>query len=283
AKHVKALLESYHDDIEVALVGITTEGDRRLDARLSDVGGKGLFIKELEFALSDGRADIAIHSMKDVPASLPKGFCVITVGERADPRDAFVSTSAKSFDGLVHGARVGSSSTRRGAQLKHLRPDIEVVAVRGNVGTRLRKLDAGECHALMLAAAGLERLGLQARITQRMDVDSCVPAAGQGALAAEYEAARSDIAALLEPLTVQHVQRAVVAERSLVNALSGDCTMPLGAYATVDGTRVKLQAVLAQEDGKRLLRVSGEGDDSQRLGRDVADKLFAMGARELLS
>ena len=258
------------------LVALTTEGDRKRGT-LAESGGKGLFVKELETALAEDRADIAVHSMKDMPATLPAGFEVTTIGERADPRDALVAASW-TFDTLPDGARIGSSSPRRKAQLLFARPDLVLVPVRGNVGTRLAKLDAGEVDALVLACAGLDRLGLGERIGQRLSTDLCLPAPGQGALAAEYPAGREDLARLLAPAVDIATERAVIAERAVTRALGADCTTPLGAYATLDGERISLRATLLGTRGEHSWSVAESGADPIALGERLADALFRLGA-----
>jgi hydroxymethylbilane synthase len=280
ANYVKMLIEKAAGT-NVQLARFTTEADRRRDTPLSDAGGKGLFIKELEAALLDGRADIAVHSMKDVPALLPDGLDVIVVGERGDVRDALVAGDA-TFDTLVKGARVGSSSLRRRSQLKLVRPDLEIIPIRGNVGTRLQKLKNGDCDALILACAGLDRLGLEDHISQRLSIDLSLPAVGQGALAVEYQSKREDIVDLLAKIVVESVERTVSAERALTKALGGDCTMPLGALSVVENGGIRLSALLADADGERILRVSEVGEDPLALGNSVAGALIKLGAVDLI-
>ena len=264
--------------VRVELLGMTTRGDRQSGSTFS---GKGAFVKELEIALLEGRADIAVHSMKDVPVALPEGLAVTTVGARADARDALVA-GGLTFDALSEGARVGSSSLRRRMQLGFARPDLTMVDMRGNVGTRLAKLDDGDVDALILACAGLDRLGLADRISQRLAVDLSLPAPGQGALAVEYPMDRRDVvervAAIVDPL----VERAVLAERALVRALGGDCATPLGAYAETQGAAIGLTALLGDENGEHVLRVSESGDDPAELGERAAAALYALGAAALL-
>ena len=265
--------------VGIELVGMTTRGDRQSD---STFAGKGAFVKELETALLDGRADIAVHSMKDVPVALPEGLAVTTVGARADARDALVAGSL-TFDTLPEGARVGSSSLRRRMQLRFARPDLTMVDMRGNVGTRLAKLDDGDVDALILACAGLDRLGLADRISQRLAVDLGLPAPGQGALAVEYPTGRKDVQALVSSAVDSLVERAVVAERTLVRALGADCATPLGAYAEIEGAATRLTAVLGDENGERVLSVSERGEDPTELGERAAAVLYALGAAELLA
>jgi len=283
ANHVKGALERAHRRLAVELVGLTTEGDRRLDARLSDAGGKGLFIKELEVAMADGRADVAVHSMKDVPATLPDGFELPVIAFRADVRDAFVSLRHRSLADLPAGAKVGSSSLRRSAQLLARRPDLVVVPVRGNVNTRIDKLDRGDFDALLLAAAGLDRLGLGQRINERLSVDSSLPAAGQGALGVECPSGRNDIVRLLAPLVDRRVRDCVVAERAVSAALGADCSLPIGAYATESSGTFDLRALIANREGTRIITARRSGANPEALGRDVAQALRAQGADELLA
>lgn len=262
----------------IDLLPLATAGDRnRRDAPLGESGGKGLFVGELEAALADGRADVAIHSMKDVPTVSRPGFAVTTIGTRADPRDALVA-GARTFDALRDGARVGSSSPRRRAQLLFARPDLVPVPVRGNVGTRLARLDAGDVDALVLACAGLDRLGLGERISQRLPVDLCLPPPGQGALAVEYATDREDLARLLTPVIDAHTERAVAAERALTRALGADCTTPLGAYATVDGDAITLRATLLGPEGDHARSVADRGTDPLELGKRLAEALVRLGA-----
>ena len=265
--------------VRVELLGMTTQGDRQFD---STFAGKGAFVKELETALLEGRADIAVHSMKDVPVALPDGLAVATVGVRADARDALVA-GGLTFDGLPEGARVGSSSLRRRMQLGFARPDLTMVDMRGNVGTRLAKLDDGDVDALILACAGLDRLGLADRISQRLAVDLSLPAPGQGALAVEYPMDRIDVKALVSSIVDPAVDKAVMTERALVRALGADCATPLGAYAEIEGVATRLTAVLGDEKGERVLTVSERGDDPTELGERAAAVLYGLGAAELLA
>jgi hydroxymethylbilane synthase len=283
ANHVRAALERAHPKLVVELVPLTTEGDRRLDARLSEAGGKGLFIKELEVAMTDGRADVAVHSMKDVPAVLPPGFDIPVIAFRADVRDAFVSSRYRTLPDLPAGARIGSSSLRRCAQLLARRPDLVVAPVRGNVNSRLDKLDRGEYDALLLAAAGLDRLGLSQRINERLSVDASLPAAGQGALGVECPSGRHDIAQALAPLVDARVRDCVLAERAVAAALAADCTLPIAAYATESAGTFDLRALIATPDGTRFITARQSGTDPVALGREVADALRAQGAETLLA
>ena len=263
--------------VRVDLVPLTTDGDRQATAPLADGGGKGLFVKALETALTEGRADLAVHSMKDMPTVPPAGFTVTTIGPRADARDALVAGPG-TFDTLPDGARVGSSSPRRRAQLLFARPDLVVVPMRGNVGTRLAKLDAGEADALVLACAGLDRLEVGGRVSQRLSIDICLPAPGQGALAVEYAAEREDLAGLLAPAVDVPTERAVAAERTLTRALGADCTTPLGAYATLDGDAITLRSTLLDADGQHAWSVADTGANPAALGQRLADALLRLAA-----
>jgi hydroxymethylbilane synthase len=284
AGYVKQRLEQHHAGLAVELLALSTRGDEMLDARLDKAGGKGLFIKELEAALADGRADLAVHSMKDLPAALAPGFELAAIPARDDPRDAFLSSRYARLEELPAGASVGTSSLRRAAQLAARRPGLRIATLRGNVETRLAKLERGQFDAIVLAAAGLKRLGLEQRIRAYLSVEECVPAAGQGALGVECLAERRDAAALAAPLADPQADACVRAERAVSRALGGDCTVPLGAYAEPDRGRLRLRAVVATPDGARLARVDCEGDasDPEALGERAALELHRRGAREIL-
>jgi hydroxymethylbilane synthase len=283
AEHVKALLEQQGH--AVALLGMTTRGDQILDRSLSKVGGKGLFVKELEVALEEGRADLAVHSLKDVPMDLPEGFALACVMEREDPRDAFVSNKYAQLAGLPQGAVVGTSSLRRVVLLRALRPDLKIEPLRGNLDTRLRKLDDGQYDAIVLAAAGLKRLGLAARIRQVFEPTEMLPAAGQGALGIEIRSEREDVAEALAPLSNQSTWLAVAAERAVSRALGGSCSMPLAAHAHFDGEYLQLNAAWGDPDNAGALVRARSADvvaDLQQaavLGEAVAARLRAGGAR----
>lgn len=256
ANHVRDRLLALYPGCDVRLLGMTTVGDQVLDRPLNEIGGKGLFTKELEVALADGRADLAVHSLKDVPMALPEGFELAAVMRREDPRDAFVSPRFASLDALPQGAKVGTSSLRRAAQLAERRPDLAILALRGNLDTRLRKLDAGDYDAILLAAAGLKRLGLADRIREVMPPTTSLPAPGQGALGIEIVSGRAELRAWLAPLVDRRTWLEVTAERSVSRALGGSCRIPLAAYAVVqpDG-RLKLDALLATDDRVRRTEV----------------------------
>jgi hydroxymethylbilane synthase len=284
AEHVRARLEALHPGLRVAILGMTTRGDQILDVTLSKVGGKGLFVKELEVALADGRADLAVHSMKDVPMALPEGFELAVIGEREDPRDAFVSNRYTRLSELPPGAVVGTSSLRREAQLRMRYPHLAVKPLRGNVGTRLRKLDGGEFDAILLAAAGLIRLGHQERIRSLLDTAQSLPAAGQGALGIEIRSGRPDLAALLAPLNHAPTAACVRAERQVSRVLGGSCQVPLGAHAVLRDGMLHLDGFVASADGQTFLADSASGPehDPEAVGQALADKLVARGARAIL-
>jgi hydroxymethylbilane synthase len=283
AHFIKARLEATHPGLAVELLGMRTQGDRWLSTPLSEVGGKGLFIKELEQALLEGRADLAVHSMKDVPAVLEPGFELAAIGFRDDVRDALVSPSGHTVATLPAGARVGSASLRRQAQLLARRPDLIVRPIRGNVGTRLGKLDAGEFDALLLAAAGLGRLGLQHRVSEHLSIEQSMPAAGQGALGIECRSDAAAVRALVTALDDPDMAPCVRAERGVSAGLGADCSAPLGAHAVREPSgALFLRAVLARPDGGRVLRASARGVDPLRVAADVVAALEADGAAAIL-
>jgi hydroxymethylbilane synthase len=283
AEHVQRLLQERGH--AVRLLGMTTRGDQILDRSLSKVGGKGLFVKELELALEEGRADIAVHSLKDVPMELPEGFALACVLEREDPRDAFVSPAYASLDALPQGAVVGTSSLRRVVLLRALRPDLRIEPLRGNLDTRLRKLDDGQYDGIILAAAGLKRLGLESRIRTAFAPETMLPAAGQGALGIEVRADRADLIALLAPLAHREDGLATAAERAVSRAMGGSCSMPLAAHARwqADGS-LRIEAAWGDVDGVgALLRVEaqsavGDAAQAEALGDEAAARLRAAGA-----
>jgi len=285
AEHVKERLQALRRGIEVELVPLSTRGDELLEVSLAKVGGKGLFVKELEAALAEDRADIAVHSMKDVPADLPPGFTLAAILEREDPRDALVSEKYASLAELPAGSVLGTSSLRRQAQIAARHPSLDIRPLRGNVDTRVAKLDRGEYAAIVLAAAGLKRLGLQARIRSTLSVEECLPAAGQAALGIECLAARADIKTLLWSLEDAATSACVRAERAVNLALGGSCTIPLGAYAQTKDATLHLRALVASVDGKRIARAEGAGHPEQpeALGLHVAALLKERGASEILA
>lgn len=282
AEHVKARLEKAHAGLAVALLPMTTTGDELLDARLDKAGGKGLFIKELENALLEGRADLAVHSMKDLPAGMPGGFALAAILEREDPRDAFVSTRYQRLKDLPAKAVIGTSSLRRAAQILERHPSLEAKLLRGNVETRLAKLDRGEYDAVILAVAGLVRLGLAGRIRERLDPEDSLPAPGQGALGIECLAGKREVLALAAPLADAAVTSCVQAERAVSRELGGNCSLPLGAYAVHEGGKLHLRALVASADGRRVARAHATGTDPELLGAEVAGKLRALGADDIL-
>ncbi|USD37417.1 MULTISPECIES: hydroxymethylbilane synthase [Ferrimonas] len=284
AEFVKAELEKAHPGLEVILLPMSTKGDIILDTPLAKVGGKGLFVKELEVAMLEGRADIAVHSMKDVPVDFPEGLGLTTICEREDPRDAFVSNNYQTLDELPQGAIVGTSSLRRQCQLRELRPDLKIRDLRGNVNTRLRKLDEGEYDAIILAAAGLKRLEFDHRITSFIESEQSLPANGQGAVGIE---ARLDDAELLELLSVlehEETRARVIAERAMNTHLEGGCQVPIGAYAELEGDQLWLRGLVGKPDGSVLLRneVRGNKADAEKLGIELAEMLLSAGAGEIL-
>ena len=282
AEHVKWLLEERHAGLAVELLPMTTRGDELIDKRLDQAGGKGLFVKELESAMAEGRADLAVHSMKDVPADLPPGFVLAAITAREDPRDAFISNRFSSLRSMPDGSSVGTSSLRRAAQTAERYPKLEARLLRGNVETRLAKLDRGEYDAVILAVAGLARLGLATRISSRLELDESLPAPGQGALGIECLQARADIAELVSALNDNQTARCVRAERAVSRALGGNCSLPLAAYAETKGSRMLLRALVASGDGRRVLRAQAEGADAEALGAAVAAELRRRGADEIL-
>jgi hydroxymethylbilane synthase len=285
ARHIRSLLLAAYPELRVDILGMTTEGDRRLEASLAKVGGKGLFVKELEEALAAGRADIAVHSVKDVPMALPAGFALAAIAERADPRDAFVSNRHADLAALPAGARVGTSSVRRECQLRARFPQLKIEPLRGNVPTRVRKLDEGQYDAVILAAAGLKRLGLEDRITRLLPPAECLPAPGQGALGIECLDSRADLEGLLAGLDHRPTHQCVSAERAFSRALSGNCNVPLGAYAELEGAQLRLRGFVGAPDGSRA--VSGEQHgpavDAESLGQALAERLKEQGALDLLA
>jgi len=284
AEHIGGRLKSLHAGLQVDLLPLSTRGDELIDRRLDEAGGKGLFVKELENAMADGRADLAVHSMKDVPAELSPGFALAAITAREDPRDVFVSAKYQSLGKMAKGATIGTSSLRRAAQVSERHPGLEVRLLRGNVDTRLAKLDRGEYDAIVLAAAGLARLGLAARITARLEPDEMLPSPGQGALGIECLAGRAEVAALVAPLADAATTACVRAERAVSRALGGSCTLPLAAYAELRGNEIRLRGLVASADGRRVLRceLKGAAADPQGLGERAAAELRRQGAEEIL-
>ncbi|MBS9340857.1 hydroxymethylbilane synthase [Neisseria elongata] len=285
AEHIKGRLKALYPDCEVEILGMTTRGDQILDRTLSKIGGKGLFIKELEQALQDGRADLAVHSIKDVPMELPEGFALAAIGERASPFDAFVSNQYARLEEMPEGAIVGTSSLRREAQLRAKFPHLTIKPLRGNVQTRLSKLDNGDYDAVILAAAGLQRLGLDGRIREILSPADSLPAAGQGALGIEIAARRTDLADILRPLNHEETAACVTAERALARALGGSCQVPLAAYCVMEDGLLTLNGLVGHPDGSVIIEASAQAPAAyaDALGRAVAKRLADDGAEELIA
>ncbi|MDB5812013.1 MAG: porphobilinogen deaminase [Betaproteobacteria bacterium] len=285
ARNIQARLAQLYPQCAITIHGMTTQGDRILDRALDKIGGKGLFVKELEDALANGSADIAVHSMKDVPMVLPPGFAIAAITERADPRDAFVSNQYASFAALPAGCRVGTSSLRRESQIRARFPHLVVEPLRGNVQTRLKKLDDGQYAAIVLAAAGLKRLGLADRITAILTPEDSLPAPGQGALGIECRADRADICEFMLGLHDAATDACVRAERAVSRALSGSCQLPLGAYAQLEAGRLRLRGFVASKDGKDFVRaeLTADAGDPEALGTELAAQLRAQGATAILA
>jgi len=285
ALHIQSRLQALYPSTTVEILGMTTTGDQILDTPLAKVGGKGLFVKELEMALADGRADLAVHSMKDVPMNLPEGFMMAATGEREDPRDAFVSNDFASLEDLPAGSIVGTSSLRRQSQLQARLPHLKIESLRGNLQTRLRKLDEGQYAAIILAAAGLIRLGLEARIRSAISPELSIPAVGQGALGIEICSNRPDLLSVLAPLNHADTQVCVEAERGMSRALAGSCTVPLGAYAICEAENIRITGFVASVDGKQMLieSVTGSRTQPEALGQALAAQLRANGADAILA
>lgn len=285
ANFIREQLSKLYPQTEFNIFGMTTRGDQILDMSLSKIGGKGLFIKELEQALEDKRADIAVHSMKDVPMDMPEGFVLAAIAEREDPRDAFVSNQYANLSELPAGSVVGTSSLRRESQLRARFPHLQVKPLRGNVQTRLRKLDEGEFAAIILAAAGLKRLGLGNRITALLSPELSLPAVGQGALGIECRADRTDLIKLVQPLHHPETAQCVEAERAMSRALGGSCQVPLGGFAEITGGILRLRGFVANPDGTRVIsdELSGEPETGMGMGTRLAQNLKEQGAAEILA
>jgi len=285
AEYVKARLESLHSDLNVELVTMVTKGDKILDTPLAKIGGKGLFVKELESAMLEGRADIAVHSMKDVPMEFPEGLGLAVICERENPTDAFVSNTYEHLENLPAGAVVGTSSLRREVQLRERRPDLVIKSLRGNVQTRLGKLDAGEYDAIILASAGLIRLKLDERIRYRIPAEQSLPAGGQGAVGIECRMDDEATLALLAPLNHAPTATRVLAERALNRRLEGGCQVPIGCYAELEGDQVWLRGLVGRPDGTKVLRdeIRGPAAEAEALGIQLADRLLAAGADTILA
>lgn len=284
AEHVAAALRRAHPGLQVEILGMSTQGDKILDTPLAKIGGKGLFVKELEERMLSGDADIAVHSMKDVPVELPAGLHLSVIMEREDPRDAFVSNHHAGLDSLPEGARVGTSSLRRQCQLADRRPDLEIIPLRGNVNTRLRKLDAGDYDAIILASAGLLRLGFAERIRSYIPTDDSLPAIGQGAIGIECRSDDARINGLLQPLHHAPTAARVRAERAMNHRLEGGCQVPIGGHATLHDGELHLRGLVGTVDGSEIVRaeIRGPEADAEKLGTTLADELLGHGAGQIL-
>ncbi|ENU43928.1 porphobilinogen deaminase [Acinetobacter seifertii] len=284
AEHIRARLQELHPDLTVELVKFVTQGDKILDTPLAKIGGKGLFVKELEAALLDGRADLAVHSMKDVPMALPEGLTLAVICEREDPLDAFVSNNFEKFADLPQGAKVGTSSLRRKSQILKQRPDLQIIDLRGNVGTRLSKLDDDQYDAIILASAGLKRLGLENRIRHTIEPNVSLPAVGQGALGLECRADDQEVLALIQPLLHIETDVCVRAERAFNAYLEGGCQVPIAGYATLQDGKIHIEGRVGSVDGQTLLRaeLNDEIHNAQQLGENLARNLLEQGAGDLL-
>lgn len=285
AHYVSKMLQHHHPELKVELVTMVTQGDKILDTPLAKVGGKGLFVKELEVGMLEGRADIAVHSMKDVPVEFPTGLHLAAICEREDPRDAFVSNNFKSLEELPQGARLGTSSLRRQSQIAALRPDLKIIDLRGNVNTRLKKLDDGEYDAIILAAAGLKRLEFEDRITQFIGTDVCLPAIGQGAVGIECRSDDARIHNLIAPLNDYKTQIRVTAERAMNERLQGGCQVPIAGYAEFEHGLIMLRGLVGQVNGEKIIRgdIAGPAENAEELGVVLAEDLLSRGADKILN
>jgi hydroxymethylbilane synthase len=284
AEHVRAHLQQLHPGLQVELVTMSTQGDRVLDSPLAKIGGKGLFVKELEQGMLAGRADIAVHSMKDVPVELPEGLEIAAILEREDPRDAFVSNRFGALSELPQGARVGTSSLRRQCQLRAVRPDLEILDLRGNVNTRLAKLDAGDYDAIVLASAGLKRLGMALRITRALEPEDMLPAIAQGVIGIECRSDDMAVKALIDPLNHAVTGLRTQAERALNATLAGGCQAPVAGFSTITGDRIELRGLVGWPNGSAIVRgeISGPAAEAAALGVQLARELLERGARPIL-
>jgi len=284
AEHVRSRLMELHAGLQVELLTMSTQGDRILDSPLAKIGGKGLFVKELEQGMLEDRADIAVHSMKDVPAGLPEGLCIGAILEREDPQDAFVSNEFPSVDALPDAARVGTSSLRRQCQLRARRPDLRILDLRGNVGTRLGKLDAGDYDAIVLACAGLKRLGMAARITSAMAPELMLPAIAQGVIGIECRCDDEWVKALIAPLNHEETLQRTTAERAMNATLAGGCQAPVAGYSVISANAIELRGLVGRADGSEIIHgdISGPVQQAAALGKQLADDLLSRGARPIL-
>jgi hydroxymethylbilane synthase len=284
AEYVSKLLKRHHPELEIELVRLTTQGDKILDTPLAKVGGKGLFVKELEVGMLKGEADIAVHSMKDVPVELPDGLHLPVICPREDPRDAFVSNEHETFYSLPQGARVGTSSLRRQCQIRAARPDLEILDLRGNVNTRLAKLDAGDYDAIILATAGLVRLGMEDRIRERLSPEVSLPAIGQGAIGIECRNDDARVNNLIQPLHDRETALRVTAERAMNAGLNGGCQVPIAGFAEISHDALMLRGLVGEPDGSKIIRaeIAGPTDNAQEMGQVLAEDLLARGADKIL-
>lgn len=285
AEHVRDLLLKTHSDLQVELIGIKTQGDKILDTPLAKIGGKGLFVKELENALLDGRADIAVHSMKDVTVDMPEGLDLPVILEREDPRDVLIGQVGISLTDLAQNARVGTSSLRRQCQVKHLRPDLEILSLRGNVGTRLGKLDQGDYDAIILAAAGVIRLGLQDKISHYIESETLLPAIGQGAIGIQCRTKDETTLGLITPLDHQDTHTRLIAERAVNRRLFGGCQVPIAGFSELSGDQIMIRALVGEVDGSNIIRgeIKGSQSDAESLGTQLAEDLLSRGADRILA
>jgi hydroxymethylbilane synthase len=284
AHYVKSALQAAHPQIDVEIIGMTTEGDRNKVSPLSQIGGKGVFVKELEVALLENRADIAVHSMKDVPSILPAGLSIEAICQREDPRDALVCNHYTSLADLPAGSKIGSSSLRRRLQLKHKRPDLDYIELRGNVGTRLERLDNGDFDAIILATAGLIRLGLSERITERIDPLVSIPSAGQGAVGIECRSDDKDVIGLLKAVNHQQTFDEVVCERRVSSGLGATCNLPIAAFAVLNGEKMRLSTYVSDNSGERTIKLNGESPrgDAIMMADRLTQEMIGKGANELI-
>ena len=284
AEHVRSRLMELHAGLQVELLTMSTQGDRILDSPLAKIGGKGLFVKELEQGMLEDRADIAVHSMKDVPAELPEGLCIGAILEREDPQDAFVSNEFAAVDALPDAARVGTSSLRRQCQLRARRPDLRILDLRGNVGTRLGKLDAGDYDAIVLACAGLKRLGMAARITSALAPELMLPAIAQGVIGIECRCDDEWVKALIAPLNHEETLQRTTAERAMNATLAGGCQAPVAGYSVINANAIELRGLVGRADGSEIIHgdISGPVQQAAALGKQLADDLLSRGARPIL-
>lgn len=284
SEYISAEIRKHNPGVEVEIIKIKTKGDKILDAPLSKVGGKGLFVKEIEEAVLSGDAHLAVHSMKDMPTEIPEGLAIVSTPVREDPRDALVTNKGNSLKALPKGAGIGTSSLRRKSQIMNLRPDFQFADLRGNVDTRLKKLDEGQYDAIILAGAGLKRLGWAMRISCYLDYDECLPAVGQGIIAIEARVDDKDTCRLLEPLNHKETHIAAFAERAFLARLEGGCQVPIAAHAEISEAGIKLEGLVASLDGKTIIRSSKEGsvNDAGQIGKELAEEILRSGGNEIL-